>query len=271
MGVRAMSESGYQVSGNAPENYERFASAFMMPWAQHLVEQTRLTGDEHVLDLACGTGFVARTAADVVGMDHVVGLDVNPMMLAVAEAVTGIDVRERPADNTGLDDGSVDVVLCQQGLQYFPSPAAVVGEVRRCLREGGRALFSVWAPFAENPFIAAQIDALEEHLSPEAVAGFRSTNIDALGGEAGVESLLRDAGLVDVELRKHCLDIDLPPMDQFFPDLISATPWAPTYAGLSDSERRAVIEWMDGSVIHRSNGNGTTATMTAVVAEGTAG
>jgi len=265
-----MGESGYQVSGNAAENYERVASAFMMPWAQHLVEQARLTGDEHVLDVACGTGFVARAAVAIVGADRVVGVDVNPMMLAVAEAVTGIEVRERPADDTGFDDGSVDVVLCQQGLQYFSSPAAAAGEVRRCLREGGRALFSVWAPFAENPFIAGQIDALEEHLTADAVAGFRATNVDALGGEAGVERLLQDAGLVDVELTKHQLRIDLPPMEQFFPELISATPWASAYADLSDSERQAVIARMDHSVTQRSDRKGTTATMTAVVAEGRA-
>jgi len=271
MGVRAMGESGYQVSGNAAENYERVASAFMMPWAQHLVEQSRLAGGEHVLDVACGTGFVARVAVDIVGTDRVVGVDVNPMMLAVAETATGIEVRERPAHDTGLDDGAVDVVLCQQGLQYFPSPAAAVTEARRCLRARGRAVFSVWAPFEENPFIAGQIDALEEHLSPEAVAGFRSTNTDALGGEAGVASLLHDAGLVDVELTKHRLDVDLPPMEEFFPELISATPWAATFAELSDSQQRAVITQMDDAVSQRADQNGTSATMTVIVAKGAAG
>ncbi len=266
-----MGESGYQVSGNAAENFERVASAFMMPWAQHLVERSRLTGGEHVLDVACGTGFVARVAAEIVGTDRVVGVDVNPMMLAVAETTTGIEVRERPADDTGLDDGAVDVVLCQQGLQYFPSPAAAVTEAHRCLSARGRALFSVWAPFAENPFIAGQIDALEEHLSPEAVAGFRSTNIDALGGEPGVASLLHEAGLVDVEVTKHRLDIDLPPMEEFFPELISATPWATTFAELSDSEQRAAVSRMDDAVSQRADGNGTTATMTVIVAEGAAG
>jgi ubiquinone/menaquinone biosynthesis C-methylase UbiE len=76
-----MGESGYQVSGNAAENYERVVSAFMLPWAQDLVRQGQLTTGERVLDLACGTGFVARTAAKVVGTEHVVGVDVNPMML----------------------------------------------------------------------------------------------------------------------------------------------------------------------------------------------
>ena len=266
-----MGDSGYQVSGNAAENYERVASAFMMPWAQHLVEQSRLTGEERVLDMACGTGFVARVAAGIVGPDRVVGVDVNPMMLAVAETATGIEVRERPAGDTGLDGGSIDVVLCQQGLQYFPSPAAALTEARRCLPTGGRALFSVWAPFEENPFIAGQIDALEEHLSPEAVAGFRSTNIDALGGEPGVASLLHEAGLVDVELSKHRLDVDLPPMEEFFPELISATPWAATFAELSDSEQRAVVLRMDDAVSQRAEKSGTTATMTVIVAEGAAG
>ncbi|MGA9277160.1 class I SAM-dependent methyltransferase [Ilumatobacter sp.] len=266
-----MGESGYQVSGNAAENYERVASAFMMPWAQHLVGQSRLTGSEHVLDMACGTGFVARAAAGIVGADRVVGVDVNPIMLAVAETAAGIEVRERSADDTGLDDRCVDVVLCQQGLQYFPSPEAALGEARRCLRACGRALFSVWAPFAENPFIAGQIDALEEHLSPEAVAGFRSTNIDALGGEPGVSTLLHEAGLVDVEVTKHRLDIDLPAMGEFFPELISATPWAATFAGLSDSEQRAVIARMDDAVSQRADQDGTTATMTVIVAEGSAG
>ncbi len=160
---------------------------------------------------------MARTAAKVVGTDHVIGVEVNPMMLNVAAAVTGIDVLERAADDIGLDDGSCDVVLCQQGLQYFASPAAAVGEVHRCLRTGGRALFSVWAPFSENPFIEGQIEALEMHLSPEAVAGFRATNIDALGGEAGVATLMGDAGFVDAAVTQHGLEVDLPPMDEFFP------------------------------------------------------
>ncbi len=56
----------------------------------------------------------------------------------------------------------------------------------------------MWAGFTENPFIHGQIDALKDHLPPEAVARFRGTNIDSLGGEQGVASMLEEAGFVDV-------------------------------------------------------------------------
>jgi hypothetical protein len=50
-------------------------------------------------------------------------------------------------------------------------------------------------------------------------------------------------------------------MVEFFPELISSTPWVPTFAELSDSEQRAVITRMDDAVSQRADGNGTTVTI----------
>ena len=263
-------KSGYQVSGNAAENYEQIASAWMLPWAENLVASANLTAGERVLDLACGTGFVGRTAQPIVGAEGlVVGVDLNPMMVAVARSVTGLDVREVSADATGFDSGSFDVVLCQQGLQYFPDPGAVLRESIRCLRPRGRARFSLWAGFTENPFIAGQINALKDHLPSEVVAKFRATNIDSLGGEQGVASMLEEAGFVDVGVVTERLEIDLPSMAEFFPKVIATTPYLPTFQALSDGEKKAVIEHMRGSVSERADGDGTIAHMTAVVAGAT--
>ena len=264
--------SGSQVSGNAAENYEQIVSALMLPWAENLVASANLTAGERVLDLACGTGFVGRTAKPIVGAEGVViGVDLNPMMVAVARRVTGLDVREVSADATGLDSGSFDVVLCQQGLQYFPDPGSVLRESIRCLRPGGRARFSVWAGFTENPFIAGQINALKDHLPPEVVAKFRGTNVDSLGGEQGIASMLKEAGFVDVGVVTERLEIDLPSMAEFFPKMIATTPYLPTFEALSDGEKKAVIKHMNGSVSDRDGGDGTFARMTAVVAGGMKG
>ena len=127
-----------QVSGDAAENYEQIASLTMLPWAENLVASANLTAGERVLDHACGTGVVGRTAKPIVGAKGVViGVDLSPMMVAVARSVTGLDVREVSADATGLETGSFDVVLCQQGLQYFPDTGSALRESIRCLRPVG--------------------------------------------------------------------------------------------------------------------------------------
>jgi ubiquinone/menaquinone biosynthesis C-methylase UbiE len=76
----------WQFVGNVPENYERYlVPSIFGPWAKDLVEIAQLQPKERVLDIACGTGIVARTAALTLGSGgSVVGLDVSLPMLAAA-------------------------------------------------------------------------------------------------------------------------------------------------------------------------------------------
>ena len=98
-----------------------------------------------MLDVARGTGVVAREVAPLVGMTgSVVGLDASPGMLAVARAVlpegVAIDYHEGKADALPFPDAAFDLALCQQGLQLFPDRAAAVREMGRVPppRETGR-------------------------------------------------------------------------------------------------------------------------------------
>ena len=82
-----MTESieAFQISLAAAETYEAmFVPALFGEWAAHTVEAADLEPGQSVLDVACGTGVVARAAADVVGPARVVGIDLNDSMLAVA-------------------------------------------------------------------------------------------------------------------------------------------------------------------------------------------
>ncbi len=75
----------WQLEGSAPELYERYlVPAITALWAADLVERAAPRPGERVLDVACGTGVVARLAAQRVGTGRVVGLDINSGMLAVA-------------------------------------------------------------------------------------------------------------------------------------------------------------------------------------------
>ena len=70
--------SGWQVAGTASEMHERYIIPAFITTYQELVALAALQGGERVLEVACGTGMVARLAAQVVGTaGHVVGADVN--------------------------------------------------------------------------------------------------------------------------------------------------------------------------------------------------
>ena len=76
-----------QVTNNAAETYEEFfVPALFQEWAERVVDAAQIEGGQHVLDVACGTGVLARAAARRVGpKGSVIGLDVNEGMLAVAQ------------------------------------------------------------------------------------------------------------------------------------------------------------------------------------------
>src|SRR5918995_6684955 len=129
-----------QYSGIAAENYERFfVPAIARPVADDLLSAARLRSGERVLDVACGTGIIARLAAGRVGPDgSVVGVDVAPDMIEVARSVSlpaGIEIDWRQGDAASLPvpDGSFDVVLCQMALMLFQDKAAALAEMRRGL------------------------------------------------------------------------------------------------------------------------------------------
>ena len=83
-----MSDDHWQLEGSAAELYQRYlVPAITTKWAEDLVDRALLRTGEDVLDVACGTGVVARLAAKKVATGHVTGLDLNAGMLAVARRV----------------------------------------------------------------------------------------------------------------------------------------------------------------------------------------
>src|SRR5690606_14489245 len=188
--------------GSAAANYQRFfVPAIGAPLAQALVHHASLREGERVLDAACGTGVVARLAAEQVGAEGtVVGLDVNPGMVAVARTVasTGasIDWREASAESMPLPDDSFDVVLCQLGLQFMADRLAALREMRRVLVDGGRMLLNVGGQAGRHFTVLSE--AMERRISPMA-AGF-VRQVFALNDPSEIERLMIDAGFEDVSV-----------------------------------------------------------------------
>ncbi|HET8692179.1 MAG TPA: methyltransferase domain-containing protein [Steroidobacteraceae bacterium] len=183
-----------------PEIYESaLVGPLFRPFAGPLLDDVGLRPGERVLDLACGTGIVARIAKERPGSPGaLVGVDLNPQMLAVARRLApAIDWREGDAGALPLRDGEAfDVVLCQQGFQFFPDIAAAARQAHRALAKGGRLGVSTWRPDEEFPVLRELRAIAERHLGP--VADRRHS----LGDPAPLEAALRQAGFRDIRSKR---------------------------------------------------------------------
>lgn len=229
--------------GDAPENYERyFVPVIPAPLAADLLEVAAPRPGERILDVACGTGIVARLAAERVGQEGTVtGADINAGMLAVARsrapAGRTIDWHEAPAEDLPLPDGAFDVVLCQLGLMFVADQARALREMRRVLATGGRLAILVPgpAPQAFTDFEAALI----RHIGAE--AGAFVSLVFSLGDPDRLEELIASAGFRDVAVEVLTSSLRLPPPADFLWQYVSCTPLVPVVAALGD-EARAALE-----------------------------
>jgi ubiquinone/menaquinone biosynthesis C-methylase UbiE len=234
---------GKDFGGNAPENYERyFVPAIGAPLANDLVEVADLRPGERVLDVACGTGIVARLAAQRVGTNGtVVGLDLNPGMLAVARAATpsGMTIQwhEANAEKMMLADASFDVVLCQMGLQFMPDKLAALREMHRILAPSGRLILN--APGPTPPLMEVMGDALARHVGAEA-EGFVQ-HVFSLHDTAELQKFIEEAGFSDVSVQADTRWLRLPAPEAFLWGYVSSTPLAGAVAKVDD-ERRGSLE-----------------------------
>jgi ubiquinone/menaquinone biosynthesis C-methylase UbiE len=161
----------YQISTGAAEVYEtKFVPAFFAEWAPHLVDFAGIAPGQAVLDVACGTGIVARTVADRLGRgSRVVGLDLNEAMLAVARRVRPeLEWRQGDAAALPFADRSFDAVLCQMALMFFPDRAGALREMRRVVADGGAVAILVPAQLEAQPAYGPFVEMAIRHAGREA-------------------------------------------------------------------------------------------------------
>ena len=197
---RAAGEERRFSQATFPEMYEDILVApLFQPWVEPLLEDVQLRPGNRVLDIACGTGIVARLAKERLGSTGaVVGVDSNPQMLSVARRMTPtVDWRQGEAGALPLHAGEeFDVVLCQQGFQFFPDRGAAARQMRHALVKGGRLGVSTWRPDEEFSVLHELRVIAERHVGP--IADRRHS----LGDPGPLETVLREAGFRDIR-SKH--------------------------------------------------------------------
>ena len=227
------------------ESYETYmVPALFGPWASHLIQSANPQPDEHILDVACGTGIVARSAAPSVGLSgRVIGLDLNPDMLTVARAAAErdglvIEWQEGQAEKLPFPDGSFDLVLCQFGLMFFNDRHAALTEMRRVLKTSGRVRLSVWQGLDRHPFYQRLHEVSQRHLGRSVVQA-----VFSLGDPDELRRLLTGAGFQDVEIDSASITARFPNPQEFLAwemDVDPAT--VPSMQHLEEPARQALMD-----------------------------
>lgn len=231
-------------AGSYPELYEQLAvPAFFERFARMLLERAQIADGERVLDVASGTGVVARMVAREWAPGRLVGYDLTPAMVEVGRAAPGGEGVEWVLGNgqeLPFEDGSFDLVLCQQGLQFFEDPVAGASEMRRVLAGGGRALAACWD--REDSVFDVLVDVLGEFdpaLQQVALTPFSMT-------AERLEEIFRAAGFEEVAIEHLEGEAVWPSAELGVRTFLEGTPIALFLAGAEpgrvDGLRRRILE-----------------------------
>jgi ubiquinone/menaquinone biosynthesis C-methylase UbiE len=225
------------------ESYERFmVPSLFAPWSSYLIQRANPQPGERVIDIACGTGIVARNVAPLVGLRGIVmGLDANPDMINIARTAaerdhTAIEWHTGPAEQLPFPDENFDLIFCQFGLMFFSDRHLALTEMHRVLKTGGRVIMSVWQGLDRHPFYQTLHVVSQRHLGKSSVQA-----VFSLGDADELYKLLTDSGFRHIEIEPMSITAHFPNAEEFLAWEIDVDPTETPGLQNLDTEIQQVI------------------------------
>ncbi|MBU1342718.1 MAG: methyltransferase domain-containing protein [Proteobacteria bacterium] len=261
---------GWQLCKDGPEAYEKYiVPAFSGAWAQDIVQRAALRKGDRVLDVGCGTGIVSRYAFKSLGKSiHITGVDINKTVIEKAreiclQNVIPIEWKQANSEALPFSDAKFNVVLCQQGLQYFSDQPCALTEINRVLVPQGRIIFSVWRSLEYFPFYSALHSALEKYVSEKAALMLSSAF--ALGDPVQLRGLFESAGFKYIDICLIIKQMRYSPLEEFLVGGFIASPFADDILALDKSKSEKMFQEIRNSVSNYMDDHGLAAPMECYV------
>jgi ubiquinone/menaquinone biosynthesis C-methylase UbiE len=199
----ALSEASIATHSPAQVYDACFVPALFQQWARITAAAADIRTGQRVLDVACGTGALTCVVSELVGVQgHVVGLDPNEDMLAVARSkATSVDWRSGCAEEIAFPNATFDAVVSQFGMMFFEDRIAALREMMRVLRPQGRLAITVCDALNRSSGYQALADLLERLYGTVVADAFRSPF--ALGNPRLLLDLCTQAGIANAHVERH--------------------------------------------------------------------
>ena len=241
----------WQMNTDGPETYEQYiVPTWMDDWSSDLIDIGNVTPKKRVLDVACGTGIIARKSAALVGPEgRIVGVDFNEGMLRVArrcagqEGASAIEWYQSDVSCMPFSSGEFDTVLCQQGLQFFPDKKAALCEMKRVLAPGGTLALSVWGRPEKSPHVIAICDVFTDYFVEDSTTIFQVAC--SLSNPQVLQNLVQDAGFSNIHIRFGVKIARHPSLAELLPAYFSVFPVAAQIAAMPEGERTRMFRCIE--------------------------
>jgi len=182
---------------------EHLVPAIYAQWAHKVVELAEVDLGHDVLDVACGTGSLARAAKLEVGFSgKVTGLDASEKMLDSANRHSrGIQWQQGDAEKLPFKQDQFDRVLCQFSLMFIANRVHAIKEMLRVCKPDGLIALAVWAPMDHSRAYVSLIRLVHKYLG--AHAAFKLSAPWSLGKPGVMDALLLSAGVNEYECHER--------------------------------------------------------------------
>ena len=201
--------------------YAEITMKLFQTYADQAIDLVGLQKNDHVLDIACGPGTLALSAAKQV--QQVKAIDFSAAMIEIFQntieqhKINNIDLYCGDAQDLPYDDDSFNAAFSMFGLMFFPDRAKAYLEIKRCLKPGGKILISSWAPISDSPAMKLIFGALRA-INPQMPDA--KTDIASLENPDVVVAELTQAGFKHAEVHRITVPYEITNIQNYWEEMV---------------------------------------------------
>jgi ubiquinone/menaquinone biosynthesis C-methylase UbiE len=186
-----------------------------------LVKAADIEPGDFVLDVACGTGAVARQAMRRLQSGMLVGIDFSRGALGIAKmSVPKGHFVEMDAENIGLR-AKFDKVLCQYALMFFPDPSRVLARLMSLMKEGGSLAVAVHGTPEGVPYFSTIMEPVLRHIPDIRPQG--TPTVHRFGKSEDLRHAISSAGFSEISINEFTFEYQAGAFDDYWQDYMSTT------------------------------------------------